>query len=193
MNFSSGLTALSLEQLAVAGAKQIKKEGALDLIFVCTHNARRSQLGQFWAAELAAQFGLNVNSFSGGTSKTEVHPNVIRHLKDLGYSINPANESGVFECQLSSGASILLFSKKTDDIINPKSNFIAIMTCMAADEACPFLPGALARISMPYTDPGKFDNEKNALKAYRACSEQIKADIEKIYSAIVQEIAKTKN
>jgi hypothetical protein len=50
-----------------------------------------------------------------------------------------------------------VFSKTYSDPANPAEKFCAIMVCTDADEACPFVPGADLRISMPYDDPKAFD------------------------------------
>ena len=41
------------------------------LIFICTHNSRRSHMSQLWAATAAAWYGVDaVETFSGGTEAT---------------------------------------------------------------------------------------------------------------------------
>src|SRR5271165_3922185 len=41
------------------------------LLFICTHNSRRSHLGQLWATAVAAYYGIDhVEAFSGGLEVT---------------------------------------------------------------------------------------------------------------------------
>jgi hypothetical protein len=41
------------------------------ITFICTHNSRRSHMGQLWAVASAAYYGVgNVETFSGGTEAT---------------------------------------------------------------------------------------------------------------------------
>ena len=48
------------------------------LIFICTHNSRRSQLAQVWAGTAARVFGIaGVETFSGGTEVTAFNPRAI--------------------------------------------------------------------------------------------------------------------
>ena len=50
----------------------------LHLTVVCTHNARRSQIGQAWLNALATYYDLpNVRAFSAGTEKSAVLPNAV--------------------------------------------------------------------------------------------------------------------
>ena len=44
--------------------EEYQKEGIVNLNFICTHNSRRSQLGQVWAFFAANYFDLNIHSFS---------------------------------------------------------------------------------------------------------------------------------
>ncbi len=47
------------------------------------------------------------------------------------------------------------------------------MTCSEADEACPFVPGATARISTPYDDPKAFDTTPQQEAKYEERCQQI--------------------
>ena len=70
---------------------QSKKEANLpiNLMYVCTHNSRRSHFGQIWAAVAASYFGIeNVQTFSGGTETTAFNPNAIQALKETGFEIS---------------------------------------------------------------------------------------------------------
>ena len=62
----------------IASYIQQKKDANLpiQLIYVCTHNSRRSHFGQIWATVAAEYFGVNkVTTFSGGTEATAFNPN----------------------------------------------------------------------------------------------------------------------
>jgi arsenate reductase len=54
-------------------------------------------------------------------------------------------------------SSTKVFSKKYDDSFNNNPGFAAIMTCSHADENCPLVLGAKARIAITYDDPKEFD------------------------------------
>ena len=57
-----------LDQLAAYVRDKRAAGEAARLVFICTHNSRRSQLGQVWAATAAAHGGVSgVETYSGGT------------------------------------------------------------------------------------------------------------------------------
>ena len=58
----------------------------VNLNFICTHNSRRSQLGQVWGFFAANYFDLNINSLSGGTEVTAFHRNTVKTLKEVGFN-----------------------------------------------------------------------------------------------------------
>ena len=60
-------------------------DGSVNINFICTHNSRRSQLGQVWTYFASDYFNLNINSFSGGTEVTAFHRNTLKTLKDVGF------------------------------------------------------------------------------------------------------------
>ena len=143
-------------------AEKIKAGQKAKLLYICTHNSRRSHFGQIWAGTAAAYFGLeNVQTYSGGTEVTAFNTHAIRAAEKAGFKIDPDGtfENPVYNVKYQdNGDSILCFSKKYDHVANPQEGFCAIMTCTEADGACPFIPGAHARISTPYNDPKAFDN-----------------------------------
>ncbi|MDA8031310.1 MAG: protein-tyrosine-phosphatase, partial [Alphaproteobacteria bacterium] len=60
----------------------------ITLVFICTHNSRRSHLCQAICHGLARYFNWNeLFSFSGGTEVTAVYPSTLEALRKLGFSI----------------------------------------------------------------------------------------------------------
>lgn len=133
----------------------------INLIFICTHNSRRSHLAQIWAQTAASYYGIpNVFCYSGGTETTALYPSVTQTLLNSGFKIQQLskNENPVYSFKFDENKpAIICFSKRYNDLFNPQSNFAAIMTCTHAEENCPFIPNAAKRISLPYNDPKEFD------------------------------------
>lgn len=132
------------------------------LVYVCTHNSRRSHFGQVWAQVAASYYKIeNVSTYSGGTEATAFHPNAIHALEKIGFDIKKTSEekNPVYEVyhDLNEMPSVC-FSKTYDDPKNPQSDFAAIMTCSDAEENCPFIPGVELRLATTYDDPKSFDN-----------------------------------
>lgn len=152
-----------LKQLGDYVISALKMDGEAQLVFICTHNSRRSQCGQLWALTAAQFYGIqNIGTFSGGTGSTAFNPRAVAAIERAGFQIKKL-ESNLDNPRylISSGENFPgnpMFSKKYTEKANPDKGFCAIMVCSDADEACPIVPGAEDRISMPYDDPKAFDN-----------------------------------
>lgn len=141
-----------------------KKSKGLDvkLVYICTHNSRRSHFGQVWANVAADYFDVNhVFTFSGGTEATAFNPNAINALRRVGFDISIIEEGNNSVYRVAHSdlyAPSVCFSKVYDNAANPKSGYAAIMTCSDAEENCPFIPGVELRIGTTYDDPKVFDH-----------------------------------
>ena len=164
------------------------KNEPIQLIYVCTHNSRRSHFGQIWAAVASEFYTIeNVSTFSGGTEATAFNINAINDLKEIGFEIQTKLESSnpVFEVKFSVFSNpIICFSKVYDDAFNPTTNFATIMTCGDAEENCPFIPGVELRIATTYNDPKEFDGTPQQDEKYRERSLQIALETLYIFSLI---------
>ena len=133
----------------------------VELIFICTHNSRRSHISQIWAQTAAAYYGIpNVVTYSGGTEATAFNPRAVQAMEKAGFRIIKSSnaENPIYEISFSHDANdIIAFSKKYDSQSNPRRGFAAVMTCSHADENCPVVLGMDKRISLPYSDPKDFD------------------------------------
>jgi hypothetical protein len=59
------------------------------LTFICTHNSRRSQMCQVWAATAAAYYGVpRVEVYSGGTEVTAFNTRAVAALRRAGFVID---------------------------------------------------------------------------------------------------------
>lgn len=168
---------------------QTKKDAneAIKLIYVCTHNSRRSHFGQVWAAVAASYFGINnVKTFSGGTEATAFNINAINALKKLGFMISSNNQAinPIYTVQFSESESTTCFSKIYNSEVNPQEHFAAIMTCSDAEENCPFIPGVELRIGTTYDDPKAFDNTPLQDAKYEERSLQIAQETLFVFSNI---------
>lgn len=161
---------------------------AINLIYVCTHNSRRSHLGQVWAAVAAAYYGVNnVHTFSGGTEATAFNPNAINALTAAGFTIQKTDESNnpVYNVFFADDKFSTCFSKVYNHKANPVTNFAAVMTCSDADENCPFIPGCDLRIGTTYNDPKAFDNTILQNEKYTERSNQIAMECLYVFSKVV--------
>ena len=170
--------------------RQQKKEPT-ELIFVCTHNSRRSHMSQLWAQAAAEYLNIgNVQTYSGGTEATAFNPRSVRALSTHGFVITDTQERSknpIYETKIGEkNTSILSFSKKFGHEYNPKENFAAIMVCSDADSKCPFVPGAQTRVSLPYIDPKIADNTPQETETYLAKSDEIGREMLWLMSLVQQ-------
>ncbi len=163
-----------------------KQEIRLHLI--CTHNSRRSHLSQVWAQTAAAHYGIkNVFCYSGGTQATAMFPIVAKTLEKQGFQIKTIAQGNnpIYAIKYAKNEHpIICFSKIFDDDFNPQSEFVAILTCSTADQGCPFIPGAEARIPITFEDPKAFDNSPQEAEKYEERSVQIATEMFYVFSQI---------
>ncbi len=177
-----------LEQLARGFRAGIEKNQNSDVIFICTHNSRRSQMGQIWAQLASKFYGLeNIRCYSGGTEATAFHPRAVKVMKEEGFRFNTVipGSNPVFTIQFPGAReSDRIFSKKVTDPPNPTKGFIAIMTCADADEACPVVHGADLRYAIRYDDPKIFDGTPDEQEGYTERSRQIAREMFFLFSRV---------
>ena len=156
------------------------------LVFICTHNSRRSHLTQVWAQTAATYFGIEVRTFSGGTEVTAFHPNAVSALERAGFEIEKGeDENPIYRVHYSHQENPLeCYSKKFDDEPNPKKNFAAIMTCSEADAACPVVFGASTRIRLTYEDPKVSDGTPVQDQTYDERCKQIARELFYAFSQV---------
>lgn len=159
----------------------------INLVYVCTHNSRRSHFGQVWAAVAANYFGVNnVHTFSGGTEATAFNPNAINALRKIGFDITddgkPINPN--YTVKYADDDYTTCFSKLYNHPTNPQQHFAAIMTCSDAEQNCPFIPGVDLRIGTTYNDPKAFDNTPQQDAAYTERATQIALECLYVFSLV---------
>ncbi len=148
------------------------------LIVICTHNSRRSHLGQLWLAVGADYFGLSkIHTFSGGTEATAFNPRAVKAIKKAGFEVTTKELDSMnpkYQIRWNTDMdNYLAFSTRYDEDPNPKSRFGAIMVCTDADEKCPIVMGADFRLSLPYDDPKAFDDTPQESEKYNERCRQI--------------------
>ena len=168
--------------------EKIDKKEPIMVNFICTHNSRRSHLGQIWMQTIANHFNIaNVTTYSGGTEATAMAKPIIATLIAQGFEITPISEEPnpvnavKFDADLHP---VICFSKKYDNSFNPKANFLAIMTCSSADKGCPFVAGSEKRIPVTYIDPKISDNTDIEAQTYLERSNQIASEMYYVLSLL---------
>lgn len=147
------------------------------LVFICTHNSRRSHMAQMWAAAAADHFEIpGVETYSGGTEATAFHPHAVEAMRACGFRIETDGEGRNPRYRVSWSETtepFEVFSKVFTEDPNPQSGFCAVMTCTEADAGCPVVPGAETRIAIPYVDPKEADGSGVEAALYEARAREI--------------------
>jgi arsenate reductase (thioredoxin) len=177
---------LSLSQYIT---QKIKNNETPKLVVICTHNSRRSHIGQIWMAVAADYYQhLDIQTFSGGTEATAFNSRAVEAFRRIGFTIKTEDENAtnpVYALSWIKGMEpYLAFSKKYEDAPNPKEQFAAIMVCSEADAGCPFVFGCDFRLSLPYEDPKAFDETDLEKEKYDERVRQIGREVFFVFSGI---------
>jgi arsenate reductase len=177
-----------LQELSDFVARKSINKHKISLIFICTHNSRRSHIAQIWAQTAAAYFGIkNVQCYSGDTEATAFNPRAVEALKQVGFLIikTAGVDNPIYHVSFSSeGDTIVAFSKVFDSETNPSENFAGVMTCSHAEANCPVVRGMEKRISLPYDDPKEFDGSEHEAAKYLERVNEIDREILFAFSCV---------
>jgi arsenate reductase (thioredoxin) len=177
-----------LAKIAGFVAEKLQRGESPSVIYVCTHNSRRSHFGQIWGKVASVYYGIkNVRTYSAGTEATAFNPNAIRAIQNAGFTVTASGEgtnrrfSVSFDYQ---AEPVICFSKTYLDGSIPQNGLCAVMTCTEADGNCPFIPGTELRIACPYNDPKAFDGTAQQDEKYDERCKQIAIENLYIFSLI---------
>lgn len=185
----SSARAKELQKMAAFIAKRLNQGDVPKLVFTCTHNSRRSQFCQVWAAALAYRLlnGRSVACFSAGTEATSCNPRTVAALERNGFQVEriSQSENPSYRVRFSDEAAPeTCFSKMLGSSDVPNEDFLAAMACDTAAEACPVVHGAAVRVPLPFEDPKNADNTAEEHAAYEACSLHIASELTYMFNLI---------
>lgn len=166
----------------LAAGKEVK------LLFMCTHNSRRSVFGQVWAQVAAKYYNTpNVATYSGGIEVAACNIRTVNALRRAGLSIVRSTEGNnpVYLAQYADNAAPLALSSKLYyEGGNPTDGFGAMMCCDDADAKCPLIKAALVRVPLHYQDPKIADGTPQETALYDERSLQIATEIFYVMSLV---------
>ena len=158
------------------------------LVFICTHNSRRSHLSQIWAAATAGFYGKagNVMTYSGGTEATAFNPRAVAAIERAGFHVkDPGGKNPQYEVSYSDNMDpMICSSKKYTDATKDVDDFAAVMVCSDADKNCPVVFGADARFAIPYVDPKISDGTQDETATYDERCRQIAREMAYMISQV---------
>lgn len=160
------------------------------LVFICSHNSRRSHMAQLWAEVAARHFSIDgLEFFSGGTEITAFNPRAVAALRRAGFVIEPFTDgkNPIYEVRFEQEMEpIQAYSKVYDEPPNPGAEFTAVMTCSEADAGCPIVHGADRRIPVFYDDPKEADGTLQEAEIYDERCRQIAREMLYIFSRVAR-------
>lgn len=160
----------TLNQIAEVLVESRNDSSGLQILFICTHNSRRSHMADLWFKFGTLYYGLtNYDSYSGGTEATAFHPNAIESIKRAGFRVRYSSRYENPIVHITPGGSYPLWqmsSKKYNSAANPQTGFVAVMVCSDADRSCPIVDGAYARFGLTYDDPRYYDDAPSRDEKY---------------------------
>jgi arsenate reductase (thioredoxin) len=167
-----------LDQISQYIRDKTSQGETIKLTFVCTHNSRRSQFAQVWAAVAAAYYGVaDLETFSGGTEVTAMNYRCADALRRCGLEISSDDENADnprYQVKFGPEVDALgCFSKHHASAPNPTAGYGAVMTCSQADESCPTVSGCDYRVALTYDDPKAADGLPEESDVYDERSWQI--------------------
>jgi arsenate reductase len=110
---------------------------------------------------LRSYFGDKYEVFSAGINPTEVNPNAIKVMKEIGIDISGQKSKHINE-----------FANQTFDII--------ITVCDNAKESCPIFSGKAERLHWSFVDPAEaLGTQEELLNTFREVRDQIKTRIQR--------------
>lgn len=133
----------------------------LRVLFLCTGNSCRSQMGEGLLRELA---GDRFEALSAGSKPAGyVHENAIRVMSEIGIDISS------------------LRSKSITEFLPPEGTppDLIISVCSGAEKECPHFPGAVRRWHWPFDDPAHATgSDEQKLAEFVRVRDEIRAALE---------------
>ena len=130
------------------------------VLFICTHNASRSQMAEGW---MNARYKNRFQAFSAGTDPSHVNPLAIKVLAEVGIDIREHRSKGV------------------DEFLGQELDYV-VTVCDQANEACPFFPGGKRRLHHGFQDPSKAQGSlEDRLIVFRRVRDEIRAWIDRSF------------
>jgi len=126
------------------------------ILFICTHNAARSQMAEGLVNQILAD---SYVARSAGTKPSHVHPMAIKVMAEVGIDISDQR------------------SKRLDEFKGQEFDFVVTL-CSDAEEICPFFPGN-EHIHQGFQDPVAVSgSDDEVIAMFRRVRDEIQTWIE---------------
>jgi len=139
----------------------------LRVLFLCTHNACRSQMAEGWARALK---GGAIEAQSAGVAAGRLDPRAVAVMAEAGVDISHQR------------------SKRVGGLAQETFDYV-VTVCSRAQEQCPVFPGATKVVHVGFDDPPApardAPDEQQALDHYRRVRDEIRAFVQSLPEALL--------
>jgi arsenate reductase len=139
----------------------------LKLLFLCTHNACRSQMAEAWARHLKRDV---IDAHSAGVEPSGMDPLTVRVMNEAGVDISDQR------------------SKSVEELRDVEFDYVVTL-CGHAREVCPLFPGKTKKRHVGFDSPQELAqsarDEKAALAHYRRVRDEIRDFVARLPDALV--------
>lgn len=131
------------------------RPAVLRVLFLCTHNSARSQLAEALMRQMGGDL---VEVYSAGSIPTEVHPDTMTVLREMG--LDPS----------------ALYAKSLSRFVGEQFDYI-ITVCDRVRDICPAFIGDPHQIHWSFPDPVVVEDPAQRLKAFRQVASELQTRI----------------
>lgn len=146
------------------------------VVFLCTHNSRRSQYCEIWAKYFSSVYKNKIKFLSAGAVKTKVHKQIYKSFERVGVKVDENSSINIETMTISP------FSKTLTEV--KEKEFMSIMTCAESEKSCPVDARSLINLKLFYDDPKRYDNTPEEAEEYDKTSFMIASQINYILKNI---------
>jgi arsenate reductase (thioredoxin) len=133
------------------------------VLVLCTGNSARSQMGE---GLFRSEGGEGFEIFSAGTKPSQVRPEAITVMREIGIDISGHR------------------SKSVDEFAGESFDYI-VTVCDNARDNCPVFPGGGSRLHWSFEDPAAVQgSETERLDAFRRIRDQIHERVKEFFSGV---------
>jgi arsenate reductase (thioredoxin) len=125
------------------------------VLILCTGNSARSQMAEGLLRHLGHGFEVE----SAGTHPTQVKPEAIQVMQEIGIDIGSQR------------------SKSVDEFRGAHFDYV-ITVCDSANESCPIFPGAPQRLHWSLPDPAAVSDPEERLETFRRVRDALRAKLD---------------
>jgi arsenate reductase len=130
------------------------------VLILCTGNSARSQMAE---GLLRHDAGDRFNVYSAGTRPTQVRPEAITVMQELGIDISGHR------------------SKSVDEFASQDFDYV-VTVCDNAKASCPVFPGHTKQIHWSFDDPAAIEgSQEQRLAAFRRVRDELRARLRELF------------